>query len=68
MFKALIQLEIKHVFRILLGLCNEKLARRDEFITEELTNHLFQVITINPHVLKEPRLILQSPLKICITH
>jgi len=30
------------VDRILLGLCNEKLARRDEFISEELTNHLFQ--------------------------
>ena len=30
--------------RILLGLCDMKLSRRDEFITEELTNHLFQVI------------------------
>ena len=30
--------------RILLGLCNDQLARRDEFISEELTNHLFQVI------------------------
>jgi hypothetical protein len=28
--------------RILLGLCDMKLSRRDEFITEELTNHLFQ--------------------------
>ena len=31
------------VDRILLGLCSQKLARRDEFMTDELTNHLFQV-------------------------
>ena len=31
------------VDRILLGLSSQKLARRDEFITDELTNHLFQV-------------------------
>jgi peroxidase len=31
------------VDRITLGLCSDTLARRDEFITEELTNHLFQV-------------------------
>ena len=30
------------VDRILLGLVSQKLARRDEFITDELTNHLFQ--------------------------
>ena len=30
-------------FRILLGLVSQKLARRDEFMTDELTNHLFQV-------------------------
>jgi hypothetical protein len=30
------------VDRILLGLISDKLARRDEFITAELTNHLFQ--------------------------
>ena len=30
------------VDRILLGLVSDKLARRDEFITDELTNHLFQ--------------------------
>jgi len=30
------------VDRILLGLCSQKLARRDEFMTDELTNHLFQ--------------------------
>ena len=32
------------VDRILLGLSSQKLSRRDEFITDELTNHLFQVI------------------------
>ena len=31
------------VDRILLGLSSQKLSRRDEFITDELTNHLFQV-------------------------
>ncbi len=31
------------VDRIMLGLASKKLARRDEFITTELTNHLFQV-------------------------
>lgn len=31
------------VDRILLGLASKRLARRDEFISEELTNHLFQV-------------------------
>ena len=31
------------VDRILLGLVSQKLARRDEFMTDELTNHLFQV-------------------------
>ena len=31
------------VDRILLGLSSQKLARRDEFITDELTNDLFQV-------------------------
>ncbi len=31
------------VDRITLGLCSNTLARRDEYITEELTNHLFQV-------------------------
>jgi hypothetical protein len=30
------------VDRILLGLVSQKLARRDEFMTDELTNHLFQ--------------------------
>ena len=30
------------VDRILLGLSSQKLSRRDEFITDELTNHLFQ--------------------------
>ncbi|XP_023335820.1 chorion peroxidase [Eurytemora carolleeae] len=30
------------VDRILLSLCDDKMARRDEFITEELTNRLFQ--------------------------
>ena len=30
------------VDRILLGLVSDQLARRDEFVTEELTNHLFQ--------------------------
>merc|ERR1719367_949496 len=30
------------VDRILLGLASKRLARRDEFISEELTNHLFQ--------------------------
>ncbi len=33
------------VDRIMLGLASKKLARRDEFITTELTNHLFQVQT-----------------------
>ena len=31
------------VDRLILGLCSKTLARRDEFITSELTNHLFQV-------------------------
>eukprot|EP00095_Tigriopus_kingsejongensis_P007792 maker-scaffold370_size193435-snap-gene-0.40 protein:Tk07792 transcript:maker-scaffold370_size193435-snap-gene-0.40-mRNA-1 annotation:"hypothetical protein DAPPUDRAFT_320790" len=30
------------VDRITLGLCSKALSRRDEFITDELTNHLFQ--------------------------
>ncbi|TRY75389.1 hypothetical protein TCAL_06346 [Tigriopus californicus] len=34
------------VDRITLGLCSKALSRRDEFISEELTNHLFQ----NPRV------------------
>jgi len=31
------------VDRIMLGLASKQLSRRDEFITTELTNHLFQV-------------------------
>ena len=33
------------VDRVLLGLVNQRLSRRDEFISKELTNHLFQVCT-----------------------
>ena len=35
------------VDRILLGLVSQKLARRDEFMTDELTNHLFQVTILS---------------------
>ncbi len=35
------------VDRIILGLASKKLARRDEFITTELTNHLFQVRNVS---------------------
>ena len=31
------------VDRIMLGLCSDTVARRDEYMTDELTNHLFQV-------------------------
>ena len=34
------------VDRIMLGLCSDTVARRDEYLTDELTNHLFQ----NPRV------------------
>ena len=33
------------VDRIMLGLCSDTVARRDEYMTDELTNHLFQVCT-----------------------
>ena len=34
------------VDRIMLGLCSDTTARRDEYITDELTNHLFQVVLL----------------------
>ena len=35
------------VDRIMLGLCSDTVARRDEYLTDELTNHLFQVCIFN---------------------
>ena len=46
------------VDRILLGLSSQKLSRRDEFITDELTNHLFQVSIRHSQLFKMKTLMI----------